>query len=153
MSGQAVCEPAREIEVIEDADVVVLGVGPGGITAAVAAARMGAKTVLVERYGVLGGLATTCLMGPLFGYAPFGYFEFHEENSQNLLGGIPVEIVRGLQDIGGAPDDSSIDWQAVKFDPELFKFVADELVEESGSIILLHSYAVNTIVDNRSTPL
>ena len=55
-------EPARELDVIVDADVVVIGGGPGGIPAAVAAARAGKKTVLIERYGVLGGLATTCLM-------------------------------------------------------------------------------------------
>jgi FAD-dependent oxidoreductase family protein len=143
-------EPAREIPVVEDADVVVLGGGPGGITAAVAAARQGAKTILVERYGVLGGLATTCLMGPLFGYAPFGYFDHHDDASQCLLGGIPLEIVRRLQKIGAAPDDDAIDWQSVKFDPELFKFIADEIVEESGSMILLHSYAVSTIVEDRN---
>jgi len=148
MSKQMVQEPARDIEVIESADVVVLGGGPGGIPAAVAASRAGAKTVLIERYGVLGGLATTCLMGPLFGYAPFGYFDYHQAGSKYLLGGIPVEIVRKLQEIGGAPDDDAIDWQSVKFDPELFKFVADDLVKDSGAILFLHAYTVNTVVED-----
>ena len=51
-------EAARETEVFHEADVIVVGGGPGGHSAAVAAARNGAKTVLVERYGHLGGLAT-----------------------------------------------------------------------------------------------
>jgi NADPH-dependent 2,4-dienoyl-CoA reductase/sulfur reductase-like enzyme len=51
-------EPSREIHVAQEADVVVVGGGPAGIAAAIAAARNGAETVLVERYGHLGGLAT-----------------------------------------------------------------------------------------------
>ena len=96
-------EPARELDVIADADVVVIGGGPGGIPAAVAAARAGKKTVLIERYGVLGGLATTCLMGPFFGYSPVeGRYAPGKVNHVNpaehiLLGGIPVELVRRLR--------------------------------------------------------
>lgn len=51
-------EPARKTRVCRDADVVVVGGGPGGIASAIAAARSGAKTVLIERYGHLGGMAT-----------------------------------------------------------------------------------------------
>ena len=51
-------EPARETKVIREADVVVVGGGPGGIGAAVSAARNGADTVLIERYGYLGGMGT-----------------------------------------------------------------------------------------------
>ena len=57
-------EPARQIPVIAEADVVVCGGGPGGFPAAIAAARHGAKTILIERYGFLGGLATKA-MSPL----------------------------------------------------------------------------------------
>jgi len=53
-----ISEPAREIKVLKEADVVVVGGGPGGVASAIAAARMGAKTVLIERYGHLGGMAT-----------------------------------------------------------------------------------------------
>ena len=149
MGKKKMQEPAREISVIEEADVVVIGGGPGGLPAAVAAARQGAKTLLIERYGVLGGLATTCLMGPLFGYAPFGYFSFHSEGARPLLGGIPVEIVRKLQEIGGAPDDRQIDWQSVRFNPELFKFVCDDMIKQAKVIPFLHSFAVNTIVEGK----
>jgi thioredoxin reductase len=57
-SQKTIFEPAREINVFREADVVVIGGGPGGHSAAVAAARNGAKTILVERYGHLGGMAT-----------------------------------------------------------------------------------------------
>ena len=55
---KTVTEPSREIPVLREADVVVVGGGPGGCAAAVTAARNGAKTILVERYGHLGGMAT-----------------------------------------------------------------------------------------------
>ena len=55
-------EPSREIPVVDQVDVLVAGGGPAGIAAAAAAARVGARTVLVERYGYLGGLATAGLV-------------------------------------------------------------------------------------------
>ena len=51
-------EPSRETRIWREADVVVVGGGPGGIGSAVSAARSGARTVLIERYGHLGGMAT-----------------------------------------------------------------------------------------------
>jgi len=150
--GRTFVEPARELDVLADADVVVLGGGPGGIPAAVAAARAGFKTVLVERYGVLGGLATTCLMGPLFGYAPVegryapGKKEHVDPGEYIILGGIPVELVRRLQKIGGAFDDSRIDWDAIRFDPELFKIVCDDICQEAGIKTILHAWVVGSIV-------
>ena len=150
-----VSEPARRIPVIEEADVVVVGGGPGGLPAAVAAARQGAKTVLIERYGVLGGLATTCLMGPFFGYAPVkGKYAANKKEPVNpadsiLLGGIPMELVRRLQKIGGAADGKRIEWHAIRFDPQLFKVVCDDIANDAGVITLLHSYAVGTVVEDR----
>jgi len=149
MSNGKICEPVKEVPIVEEADVVVIGGGPGGLPAAVASARQGAKTVLIERYGVFGGLATTCFMGPLFGYAPFGYFSYHSEGARPILGGIPVEIIKRLQEIGGAPDDSELDWQSIRFDPELFKFVCDDMVVGAKIIPFLHSWVVATIVEDR----
>jgi len=57
-NGRKYSEPAREIDIYDEADVVVVGGGPGGHSAAVAAARNGAKTILIERYGHLGGMAS-----------------------------------------------------------------------------------------------
>jgi hypothetical protein len=157
MKANTILEQPREISILEDADVVVIGGGPGGLPAAVAAARQGAKTVLIERYGVLGGLATTCLMGPLFGYAPLTRTPTLENPSPKagnrvespILGGIPVELVRRLQKIGGALGDDEIDWYGIRFDPELFKFVCDEIVQEANVKLILHAFVVGAIVEDR----
>lgn len=151
-----VTEQAKNIPVIDEADVVVVGGGPGGLPAAVAAARLGAKTVLIERYGVLGGLATTGLMGPFYGYAPVGRALYHTDRSnldkkECILGGIPVELVDRLQKIGGAfaRDHKDFLWESVRFDPELFKFVCDDIVVDSGAKVILHAWGVGTIMNGR----
>ena len=71
-------QPAREIPVVAEADVVVLGGGPAGVAAAVSAARNGAKTILLERYTFLGGLWTGGLVLPMLsthGLSPAGEWE------------------------------------------------------------------------------
>src|SRR5690349_8364507 len=78
-------EPGRRISVVDEAEVVVLGGGPAGIAAATAAARAGASTLLLERYGFLGGLGTAALVTNFCGlYA----------NCSGTL----VQIVSGLLD-------------------------------------------------------
>ncbi|MHB8619332.1 MAG: FAD-dependent oxidoreductase, partial [Chloroflexota bacterium] len=61
-NATSITEPERETHVVAEADVVVLGGGPAGIAAATAAGRAGAKTVLVERYGFLGGMGTAAMV-------------------------------------------------------------------------------------------
>lgn len=135
-------EPQRKIEVIEDVDVCVVGGGPGGMPAAIAAAKAGLNVLIVEAYGFFGGLATTGLMGPIFGYASSAM-----NPPRLLLGGISVDLVHRLQKIGGAPDDNDLVWSRVKFDPELYKHVCDWMVQESGARTLFHSYAANVLLD------
>ncbi len=135
-------EPQRKIEIIEEVDVLVVGGGPGGMPAAIAAARKGLNVLVVESYGFFGGLATTGLMGPIFGYSSASM-----KPSSVLLGGIPVELVKRLQKVNGAPDDSKIQWHRVRFDPEVYKHVCDWMVQEAGVRTLFHSYASNVIMD------
>jgi len=138
-----VYEPSKRIPIIAETDVVVIGGGPGGFPAAVAAARNNAHVLIIERYGFLGGLATAGLMGPIFGFAPIGC-------EHPILGGIPIEVIRRLQEIGAAPDDEYINWDAIRFDPELLKHVIDRLLQEAKVQILLHSLAGGvTINDDR----
>ena len=58
-------EPARRLPILDEADVLVVGGGPGGIGAAVAAARNGARTILVERFGSFGGTWTAGLLSAI----------------------------------------------------------------------------------------
>lgn len=134
---KTIVEPARELPIIEDVDVVVAGGGPGGVPAAVAAARRGCKVLLVERYGFLGGMATGGLMGPLFGYA--------WARGPLLLGGIPVEMVHRLQALNAAPTDKAIAWPAIRFDPESLKHVCDDIVSDAGVKLLLHAWVVDVV--------
>ena len=109
-------------------DVVVCGGGPSGFVAAVAAARKGAKTAVIERYGFLGGMAT-------MGYvAPISEFAF---NGERVIGGIPWEFVQRLEALGGA----TVEWPKgnVDFDIELYKLCAQRMVLEAGVDLYMHS--------------
>jgi hypothetical protein len=135
---ETVIEAAREVPVLRQADVVVVGGGPAGFGAAVAAARNGAKTFLVERYGFLGGMATAGLVRGLSGVRIDG---------RRVVGGIPWELVLRLEKLGGAASDAGGPGVPYDFplDPEMMKYAAMEMVLESGCDVLLHSLAVDGI--------
>ncbi|MFP4249076.1 MAG: FAD-dependent oxidoreductase [Armatimonadota bacterium] len=134
-------EPRREIPVIGAYDVVVAGGGPGGICAAVAAARAGARTLLVERYGFLGGIATAGWVDLLLGIAP-------ARTGEMVVGGIFREIVDEMAALDCArPFDEGIEKRRIPFEPEAFKLVADALVLGSGADLLLHSPVSDAIVE------
>jgi flavin-dependent dehydrogenase len=89
-------EPAREIPVARDVDVIIVGGGPAGLVAAIASARTGARTVLVERFGYLGGTATASLMACINGFR-----NQVEPDATQTVRGIAEEIVLGLKEIDG----------------------------------------------------
>ena len=91
LSFKTITEPAREIKVCREADVVVVGGGPGGIGSAIAAARNGARTVLIERYGHLGGMAT----GGLVNIIP----NLSDISGKQHLYGLNQEIIDRVQKI------------------------------------------------------
>ncbi len=109
-------------------DVVVCGGGPAGFIAAVAAARQGARTALVERYGFLGGMATAGYVAPISEFAMDGSL---------VIGGIPWEFVQNLLSMGGALKE----WPKgnVDFDIELYKLTAQRMVLEAGVDLFMHS--------------
>ena len=86
-------EPARDINVCYQADVVVVGGGPGGHSAAIAAARNGAKTVLLERYGHLGGMAT----GGIVIQIP----HMSDGGTEPIIAGLALEWLERLDALGG----------------------------------------------------
>src|SRR3546814_16021089 len=87
--------PSSEVPVVGTYDVVVCGGGPAGLIAAVAAARGGAKTLLIERYGFLGGMSTSALVTPISEFRHFG---------QQHIGGIQFELLLKAADLGGATE-------------------------------------------------
>ena len=145
-------EPGREIPVLRKVDVAVVGGGPAGFAAAVAAARNGAKTLLIERYGFLGGLLTGGLVRwlPVYLLAPM---EAYDE-SRALQGGIVGELVERLVDLGGAVAPSVTPLVEIggrinfPTDPELDKIVLVEMLEEAGAEILLHALVVGALKDD-----
>jgi FAD dependent oxidoreductase len=122
-------------------DVLVIGGGNAGCAAAVAAARHGAKTLLVERYGFLGGTATAAMVGP--------WMTFHS-GSKRIVGGIAQELVERLVRKGGSPghvlDSSDYVSTITPFDPEIHKAVLFEMMHEAGVDLLLHAYFLRALM-------
>ncbi|MFQ6042862.1 MAG: FAD-dependent oxidoreductase [Candidatus Poribacteria bacterium] len=137
-----VTEPEKRIPVVAEVDVAVIGGGPGGLPAAIAAARNKANTLLVERYGFLGGMATNGLIGPILAHTA-------HQSSTPIIGGIAKELCMRMHEQGGAPEweDALKQW-GVSFDSETFKHVADQMVEEAGVRVLFHSYFSDAIVED-----
>lgn len=119
----------RDIPVVGNYDVVVCGGGPGGIMAALAAARGGAKTCLIERYGFLGGMATAGLVAPI---SVFNY------NGRRIIDGFPWEFIERLTEIGGAREEKPLG--NITFSPEKYKLLAPRILKEAGVDIFFHSY-------------
>ena len=131
-----ILEPARAIDVIVETDVLVVGSGPGGLAAALAAARAGVKTVLVERYGCLGGNITQV------GVEGFAWYR-HEKTVDSE--GIGPEFERRAKAMGAAmPEPQSL---SHALDAEMFKHVADVMAQEAGVQVMLHRLCVAPIVE------
>ncbi|MDR1122190.1 MAG: FAD-dependent oxidoreductase [Dysgonamonadaceae bacterium] len=119
----------KNVPVIAGYDVVVCGGGPAGFMAAIAAARGGARTALIERYGFLGGMATAGLVAPI---SVFNY------NGRRMIGGIPWEFIERLMEVGGAEEEKPLG--NISFSPEKYKLIAQRMVLEAGVSLYFHSY-------------
>ena len=93
-TAKTISEAEREVKVIRETDVIVVGGGPGGIAAAVSAARSGAGTILIERYGHLGGMST----GGLVNIIP----NLSDIYGEQLIGGFCQEVIDRLAARGAA---------------------------------------------------
>lgn len=131
-----ITEPARAVDVIHTTDVLVIGSGPGGLAAALAAARCGVSVALVERFGCFGGNLT------VVGVEGFAWYR-HEQTVE--ANGIGREFEERAKAMGAAvPESQSLSYE---IDSEGFKLVADTLVEEAGVHPMLHRLFVAPIMD------
>ena len=161
--AKTIVEPSKNIEVYREAEVLVVGGGPAGVSAAVAAARNGAETVLVERFGHLGGMAT----GGLVILIP----HLSDGSNQLVIAGQQKEWLDRLDPLGGVlqPPRDAIGssnpglikkWGNYRFfvvegkvrysayvDPEMLKCVLNDMAVDAGVTLCLHSWGCRALMD------
>src|SRR5688572_27664127 len=150
-SPPSILLPPRRSQVAADTDVLVVGGGPAGLGAAVAAADAGARVVLAERYGFLGGNATAALVMPLMSFhtqmptaekkGATTLLPTDHGPGDAVVGGVLARLLERLVRAGGAIAPSLETGYTVPFDPEWFKLIALELLDEAGVEFLFHAFA------------
>jgi 2-polyprenyl-6-methoxyphenol hydroxylase-like FAD-dependent oxidoreductase len=160
---ETILEPARAVPVYGHADVLVVGGGPAGFAAAVAAARAGADTVLLERYGHLGGLSTgglVCWIDRMTDWdgrlvvAGIGQELIERCGQEHAVLG-PPRALWGSRDpdavaywsIRSSAHRGVVTW-APTVDPEVLKWVSNDVVREAGVHVLFHCWAVAAVTEN-----
>ena len=137
MSLEFIRESERKTPVVEKVDVVIVGGGPAGLVAALAASRNGVDTLLIERFGHLGGMATG---GLVITVLPL------RDGKKEIIGGITGEIMGNLKDEEWGVLVNDV-YGVINIDPEGMKHVANVMLEKSGARVQMHSYAVDAVIE------
>ncbi len=128
---------AKTMPVFREVDVLVVGGGPAGTGAALAAARLGADTLVVEQFNCLGGVATAGGHGHISKYNEQG-------TSRRIVGGIAHEIAERIVEAGFGHRNAHGVW----FEVEGLKLLLDGMAEEAGAALLYHTFFCDTIVED-----
>ncbi len=163
LNFKTIIEPSREIKIIRECDVVVVGGGPGGFGAALAAARNGADTVLIERYGHLGGMSSGGLVTIIPNMSGF--------DGKQYINGICGEWIDKLEaeeaaaypkaELGSKDKERVRYWlnrghffvrqgtlvKSVFIDAEVCKYILNDMVEQAGIKTYLHSWGTSAIAE------
>lgn len=136
-------EQARDIPVTLDVDVLVVGGGPTGVAAATAAARAGEKTLLIEKYGFCGGMATAGMSGAIC-----GLFTSGKGPHEQLVHGFAGEFYQHLKHRNAVSEPFPFgETKLVVHEPHTWKEIADDLLQDSGVDILFHSLVTDVVMD------
>jgi hypothetical protein len=143
-----ILEPARQTPLYGEFDVVVLGGGPAGITAASSAARLGQKTLLIERYGFLGGMGTAAGVTNFCGLHANVFGEIKQ-----VVHGLADDLLDRLRALNGLNEPHVLfggKIAAQAYDNAALKIAANQLVVSSGAKILFHAFAVGVAMKTES---
>jgi hypothetical protein len=143
-----IAEPARTLPVYGEFDVVVIGGGPAGLAASVSAAKHGARTLLVERYGFLGGMGTA---GGVTNFA--GLYGRKDGEMQQLVHGVVDDLLARIDALGGLnqPQDGMQGRIRVRsYDVSAYKCAADQLLLAAGAQILFHAWAAAVVMSGKA---
>ena len=141
-------EPARQTTVLGEFDVVVLGGGPAGIAAGAAAARSGRSTLLVERYGFLGGMGTAAGVTNFCGLHANVFGEITQ-----VVHGVADDLLSRMRALGGLNEPHVLfggKIAAQAYDNAAFKVAADGLLSDSGAQLLFHAQAAGVLMRSAS---
>src|SRR5512134_2063044 len=151
--------PPRSAQLAAETDVLVVGGGPAGLGAALGAANAGADVILAERYGFLGGNATAALVMPLMSFhtqmptrerrGATTLLPTDHGPGEPVVGGALAKLLQRLVHVGGAIPPTLATGYVVPFDPEWFKLVALDLLDEAGVQLLFHAFASGILGDNK----